>query len=581
MAQTQISIPSCTTCDDTDKDGIKNIYDQCPTTPVGQTVNAVGCEPSSNGTAEMTFSSCQTASAGTITQGTAVTGVTQTITVDVATAGTYNISASVAGVTFAASGTLAAGLQDIVLTATGTSSAAGTISFTLNTTPNCTFTRSIAASGGTGTGGEFGIDFTSTFKDMSYSRNASAGITPDGKVFVWGNLSMERFFPTLPLNTILYTPAYLPLPVGELAKKVRMGPYHFIAVLTESNKIYVIGNAVKAFGSLPIATTWTPITVGGESTFLDFDVSSIGSSANVTFSAVITASGKAYYSGTLSTSVIYPTFAQLPAATTGVTYSKIWLGQSGRNQYGNFFLKGSDGKIYATGPNNNAILGNGVLGTTATFSYTTPPSLVQFPANTDIVDIIFCEAYAIGLDANGLAYGWGYWLYGPYYTFPVAGGPTAPANLVVSGTDKLLTKPTLLQLPAGSSKFTSFFIGLDNISTTAFTDNACFYKGDIGNNKYINPVKQPTLTVHLNTPLDLADGFNFNQKWNLLSGVIKKLYAWGPQYAYGVNANNKAYTWGTPGQDSNGVGLYFTGNSARPTPIVTGIGDTKNPNPLY
>jgi hypothetical protein len=77
-----------------------------------------------------------------MTAGFAVSGGTQTITATVTTVGTYNISTTANGVTFAASGTFAGtGAQNIVLTATGTPTAAGTNSFTLNTSPNCSFSR--------------------------------------------------------------------------------------------------------------------------------------------------------------------------------------------------------------------------------------------------------------------------------------------------------------------------------------------------------------------------------------------------------------------------------------------------------
>jgi uncharacterized protein (TIGR02145 family) len=56
--------------------------------------------------------------------------------------GTYSISTTANGVTFAGSGTFAGtGAQNIVLTASGTPTAAGSNTFTLNTTPNCGFSR--------------------------------------------------------------------------------------------------------------------------------------------------------------------------------------------------------------------------------------------------------------------------------------------------------------------------------------------------------------------------------------------------------------------------------------------------------
>ena len=99
---------------------------------------------STNGTAIVSAYSCSTASAGTLTVGTAVSGVTQTITATVTTAGTYSISSTANGVTFAGAGTFTStGSQNIVLTASGTPTTAGSNTFTLNTTSNCNFSRTV------------------------------------------------------------------------------------------------------------------------------------------------------------------------------------------------------------------------------------------------------------------------------------------------------------------------------------------------------------------------------------------------------------------------------------------------------
>ncbi len=98
--------------------------------------------PSTNGTAIVSAYTCSTASAGAMRPGVAVSGVTQTITATVTKVGTYSISATANGVTFAGSGTFAGtGAQNVVLTATGTPTAAGSHLFTLNTSPNCSFSR--------------------------------------------------------------------------------------------------------------------------------------------------------------------------------------------------------------------------------------------------------------------------------------------------------------------------------------------------------------------------------------------------------------------------------------------------------
>jgi len=102
-------------------------------------------QPSSGGSALVSGYACSTASAGTLITGTAVSGVTQTITATVTTAGTYNIAATANGVTFTGTGTFAAtGAQNVVLTATGTPTLSTTATYTLSTTPGCSFTRASA-----------------------------------------------------------------------------------------------------------------------------------------------------------------------------------------------------------------------------------------------------------------------------------------------------------------------------------------------------------------------------------------------------------------------------------------------------
>ncbi|WP_394776706.1 beta strand repeat-containing protein [Flavobacterium sp.] len=110
----------------------------------------------SGGTAVVSAYTCSTASAGTLTQGDAVLGVTQTVTATVTSLGTYNITTTANGVTFAGAGTFTGtGSQSIVLTATGTPTAVGTNNFVLSTTPSCNFDRTTvvkptsATSGGT------------------------------------------------------------------------------------------------------------------------------------------------------------------------------------------------------------------------------------------------------------------------------------------------------------------------------------------------------------------------------------------------------------------------------------------------
>ncbi|RYD51866.1 MAG: hypothetical protein EOP52_06690 [Sphingobacteriales bacterium] len=118
--------------------------------------NVNAAVPTSNGTALVAGYTCSTDSTGALLTNTPVSGVTQTLTANVTRAGTYKITTSTAnGVTYVGSGTFAGtGLRTIVLTASGTpTNAAGTNStFTLNTTPGCSFSRT-TLSGATYTAG--------------------------------------------------------------------------------------------------------------------------------------------------------------------------------------------------------------------------------------------------------------------------------------------------------------------------------------------------------------------------------------------------------------------------------------------
>jgi hypothetical protein len=108
--------------------------------------NGCGNQESSGGTAVVSAYANANTSTGTMTAGTAVTGVTQTITATVTAVGSYTITVIANGITFTGSGTFTTtGARDIVLTATGTPIAAETSNFVLNTMPSCTFTRIVLA----------------------------------------------------------------------------------------------------------------------------------------------------------------------------------------------------------------------------------------------------------------------------------------------------------------------------------------------------------------------------------------------------------------------------------------------------
>jgi uncharacterized protein (TIGR02145 family) len=100
----------------------------------------------SNATALIESYNCTT-STGVLYEGYVVSGVTQTVEAMVLIAGTYLLSTTVNGVTFSASGLFPAiGLQTIIFRATGIPTVSGSNDFTINTTPNCSFSRITLAS---------------------------------------------------------------------------------------------------------------------------------------------------------------------------------------------------------------------------------------------------------------------------------------------------------------------------------------------------------------------------------------------------------------------------------------------------
>lgn len=99
--------------------------------------------PTSGGTALIASWTCNTASAGTLITNQVISGVSQTITANVTATGTYTITLpAVNGITFSANGVFnSTGLQPVTLIAAGTPAAVLTSTFTLPTTPNCSFNR--------------------------------------------------------------------------------------------------------------------------------------------------------------------------------------------------------------------------------------------------------------------------------------------------------------------------------------------------------------------------------------------------------------------------------------------------------
>jgi hypothetical protein len=109
------------------------------TLPNWRCIGGLPFSTSTNGTGVVT-SYTATISGGTLLANAVSSGVTQTISAFVTKAGTYSISTTNNGVTYSGSGTFASvGPQELVLTATGTPTSTGTHTFSINTSPSCSF----------------------------------------------------------------------------------------------------------------------------------------------------------------------------------------------------------------------------------------------------------------------------------------------------------------------------------------------------------------------------------------------------------------------------------------------------------
>ncbi|WP_060873496.1 hypothetical protein [Myroides odoratus] len=135
---------------------IYNTSLNCLQTNTGSTTSPVwsctGGDPSSNGSATVSSFNCAGSTLGILSTGVSANGITHIITADVTKAGNYVIAATSNGVTFFGSGVFAGtGPQEIILTAIGTPIEAKTTTFTLNTTPSCSFDINVQNGSSNGT----------------------------------------------------------------------------------------------------------------------------------------------------------------------------------------------------------------------------------------------------------------------------------------------------------------------------------------------------------------------------------------------------------------------------------------------
>ena len=455
-----------------------------------------------------------------------------------------------------------------------------------------------------GSGGDFGFDFTSTFIMIDTTTDVSAGINPEGKVFIWGRNYNYKFFPST-LNTevqsVLMTPAYAPLPGTETAQKVVVGE-ESVMVLTNSGKVYVMGvneNYNQQYGPALNGNIqqWVRLTTTADSTFVDIDTSSISND-----SYMVGTSGNFYHAGAGTRQNYfydahrtgYVVMNKPAGVATNFMYTKVW----GDTKSGGFkvYVKGNDNKIYAWGTEYSFPISTMGMGNTATqygMAANMTPGLVQFPAPYPNIVKISNDFYkSLALADDGKAYGWGQWSfpsgYGRYYAF--AATPLA-ANLALDVSNiEVITRPTLLNKPNdGSTGFTDVLI-IENGSIVQ-TNTGVYFKGI---NKY-GIMSEPitgsyTSAEHLlnqgyTEAVDRLDKDNYNHFAPTLS-KFKTIFSayWGKLFA--INDTYKGYFIGANFYGTGGLGIGTQGYTSteyysRPTPIATGIGDDTNPNPLY
>jgi hypothetical protein len=436
--------------------------------------------------------------------------------------------------------------------------------------------------------------FKSTFKDISSHRDFSGGITTDGKVFLWGG-DINVFF----LSALSNTPAYAPLPVvdgvEELGSKIVIGA-SVAMVLSTTGRVYVRGKEYvpnnvsnsKNYGGFAVIGAWTEVKLASETGFLD--IMTLNAS-----SYVLGKTGKLYVSGAVillspasEMEVLSYTLCPAPA---GVTYSKMWGSvQMSLGHPVMIFLKASDDNIYAYGKNSTGALG---VGDILDVPFTGVPKKVQFPAGVakNIVDINTDGFTALALAANGDAYGMGWWKYTGLTQYFFAATPLA-ADIVTVTTASAVVRPTKLNVPAGSTKFT-MVMAAGMFTTLVVTDVMGYFKG-VQRTVYkigMDPVKlYGRGTAEYATGLiDGADPANYNATSSVLT-KFKKIFMTASDTGSAPNSvmsvfaltpAGKAYVWGQNASGSLGLGPGTSAIIDRPVPIASGIGDPTNPNPVY
>lgn len=214
-------------------------------------------QPSTNGTAIVNSWTTDITS-GEMYLSTPVTDLTQTIIADVASIGTYSIARTVNGITFSSSGTFEeTGLQTVLLVASGTPKSLSNNSFSLNTTPNCSFSITSKSYSSNGTsiisgwtiGQGSGNMLVGTPVNMVY-QTIIANVTSVGsyalKSFLNGiTFTASGIFTSTGTKTITLSASGTPEDSGIMQYAINTSPnvsFNFTSISPTSNGTSIINN---------------------------------------------------------------------------------------------------------------------------------------------------------------------------------------------------------------------------------------------------------------------------------------------------------------------------------------------------
>jgi alpha-tubulin suppressor-like RCC1 family protein len=548
---------------------------------------------SSNGSAVISaFTNCETDSTGTLSLSSVASGVTQTITVNVTTAGTYNISATANGITFSGAGSLSTGTQTIILTASGTPQAEGRFVYTLNTAPNCSFDRKIGT-GSSGYSQSFSWQTDLRFKqyaNVQFNGSnflASGGVTKDGQVFFWGRDyfgSIQNYGGGTAATSEKGSPVFVS-GAGKWesnAVKVQLANDAYY-ILDASGNVWSFGS--QEYGQLGDGVNGANVTVrkniagqvikpSGVTRFLDMEMKHRSV-------VLLGDNGKVYYYGrNESTGVGAVTAGQMPFPSGVTAYTKIW--QANENSY-SLYMLGNDGNLYFTGTNNKLTGNASIASGTSTNAWGTNIIKVNLPAGeaNKLVKVDAGNQTAFALTNEGKIYAWGkvrfdYGAsagssYGTIYECML----NDDANITIeynqySHRTYYAYEPKIIKLPAGETSFI-------DVTAAATTNEFLCASGKayvLGHETYVNEAGA------FGVPSDSFVSYTNYQIIYALEPVanLRKINSAGYS-TLAMDSDGKLWGFGDNRWCMTGAGFRCPETISTAVPLMNGNLDPRNPRP--